>query len=100
MKKLIQIETKLASLIEKVGVDKVLHFLVGFAFVLAGLMYGLGFSASPAGWGGWALFIVIGLAFIKEKLIDKDFDFVDIWATFAGGVLGMILYSPIDMFGY
>lgn len=49
MKKLIQIETKLASLIEKVGVDKALHFLVGFAFVLAGLMYGLGFSASPAG---------------------------------------------------
>lgn len=47
MKKLIQIETKLASLIEKVGVDKVLHFLVGFAVTLAGLMYGLGFSAFP-----------------------------------------------------
>lgn len=100
MKKLIQIETKLASLIEKVGVDKVLHFLVGFAVVLAGLMYGLGFSASLAGWGGWALFIVVGLAFCKEKFVDKDFDFVDIWATFMGGVLGMILYLPIDIFGY
>lgn len=49
MKKLIQIETKLASLIEMVGVDKMLHFLVGLVFVLAGLMYGLGFSNSPAG---------------------------------------------------
>lgn len=100
MKKLIQIETKLASLIEKVGVDKVLHFLVGFAFVLAGLMYGLGFSNSPAGWGGWALFIIVALAFVKEKCIDKDFDFVDIWATFIGGALAMLMYVPIDVFGY
>lgn len=97
MKKLIQIETKIASLIERLGVDKMLHFLVGLVFVLAGFMYGLGFSASPAGWGGWALFIIVGLSFVKEKFIDKDFDFADVWATFAGGALGMILYLPIDI---
>lgn len=100
MKKLIQMETKLASLIEKVGVDKVLHFLMGFAVVLAGLMYGLGFSASPAGWGGWALFIIVGLSFIKEKFVDKSFDFVDVWATFMGGALAMLMYVAIDVFGY
>lgn len=100
MKKFIQIETKLSSLISKIGVDKILHFLVGLIFVLSGLMYGLGFSASPAGWGGWALFIIVGLSFVKEKFIDKDFDFVDIWYTFMGGVLGMLMYLPIDIFGY
>lgn len=99
MKKLIQIETKMAGLIEKVGVDKCLHFLVGFAFVIAGFMYGLGFSNSPAGWGGWACFIIVALSFVKEKFIDKSFDFADVLATFAGAILAVLLYVPIDAFG-
>ena len=98
MKKLVQIEKKMDAFIEKVGVDRVLHFLVGFAFTLAGFMYGLGFSNSPAGWGGWACFIIVTLAFIKEKFIDEKFDFADIWATFAGGALALIIYVPIDAF--
>lgn len=99
MKKLIQIETKMAGLIEKAGIDRVLHFLVGFAFTLAGFMFGLGFSNSPAGWGGWACFIIVAIAFIKEKFVDKSFDFVDIWYTFIGAVLAVLLYVPIDIFG-
>ena len=98
MKKLIQIETKLAGLLEMVGVDKALHFLVGMIFVLAGLVYGLGFSTSPAGWGGWAAFIVVAISFAKEKFIDKSFDFADVMATFFGAALGMLLYVPVDAF--
>lgn len=98
MKKLVQIEKKMADFISKIGVDKVLHFLVGFAFTLAGFMYGLGFSASPAGWGGWACVIIVALSFIKEKFIDEKFDFTDVLATFAGAMLAIILYVPIDAF--
>lgn len=90
----------LTSFINNVGIDKCLHFLVAFSFVLVFLLYGVVFGKAPAGWGGWALFIVVGLAFVKEKFIDKDFDFVDVWATFMGGALAMLMYVPIDVFGY
>ena len=98
MKKLIQIETKLAGLVQKFGVDKCLHFLVGFAFVLIFLLYGVAFGKAPAGWGGWATFVIVGLSYIKEKFIDEKFDFADVLATFFGAVLGMLLYIPIDIF--
>ena len=91
-------KTKLAGLLEMVGVDKALHFLVGMIFVLAGLVYGLGFSTSPAGWGGWAAFIIVAISFAKEKFIDKSFDFADVMATFFGAALGMLLYIPVDAF--
>lgn len=98
MKKLIQIETKLAGLVQKFGVDKCLHFLVGFAFVLIFLLYGVAFGKAPAGWGGWATFVIVAASYLKEKCIDKDFDFVDVWATFLGAALAMLLYVPIDFF--
>ena len=89
MNKLTFIEKGLAKLIEKIGIDRILHFLVAYAIVATCLIYGIGY-------GGWATFVVTGLAFIKEKFIDEKFDTVDLLASFFGCAAAMLMYIPYD----
>jgi len=96
MEKLNQIETKIAAIIEKVGVDRVLHFVVAYAIVTTCLLYGLAFAAAPIGCGGWATIILTAVAFIKEKYIDTEFDMHDLLASFFGCCVSLLLYIPID----
>lgn len=91
MKKFTNIEKKIANIIEKIGIDKVLHYLVGYAAVATGLIYGLG----P---GGWTVFGITAASLIKEKFIDEKFDFADVMATFFGAATAMLVYVPYDMF--
>lgn len=91
MEKFTGIEHWIANVLNKIGVDKALHFLVAWAVVATALIYGMG----P---GGWTLFGVVAASFIKEKFIDEKFDFADVMATFFGGVVPLILYIPYDIF--
>lgn len=92
-------EQKIASFVEKVGCDRLLHFLVAYSVVMTCLVYGMAFAKAPVGCAGWAALIVTGLAFIKEKFIDEKFDTVDLVASFFGAALGVLMYVPIDAWG-
>lgn len=91
MKKFTKIEKKIANFLEKIGIDKALHYLIGYSAVATGLIYGLG----P---GGWTVFGIVAAAFIKEKFIDEKFDFADVLATFFGAASAMLVYVPYDIF--
>lgn len=78
----------LDNVIEKIGVDKVLHFLGG------GWLTSI---FSPFGWVG----IIIGIAvtiilsFIKELFLDSFFDWKDICAACIGGGVSVVIYLII-----
>ena len=81
---------KINAFIEEVGVDKVLHFMVGYAMVTTGLMYS--FAA-----GAWCMIAVLVLSVAKEYLVDEKTDWADVWAGVIGGIAGMMAYIPKDM---
>ena len=76
---------KLTDLIvNKIGIDKLLHALVAWVGVSLGAPFG--------GWGLGIMFVVMFvLAIIKEEFLDTSFDFHDLWwSTF--GVLSSFMY--------
>ena len=81
----------LDDIIEKFGVDKVLHFLGG------GWLTSI---FSPFGWVG----IIIGIAvtiilsFIKELFLDSFFDWKDICAASIGSVISVLIYLFFAIF--
>lgn len=81
---------RLNDLIDKVGVDKVLHFAFGGWMVSA---------FSPLGIVGMvgALITLIILGVVKEKVLDDNADIMDIWASVAGAFVAFAVYVPIDM---
>lgn len=76
---------KLNNLINKLGIDKVLHYLVG-ALAIA--------LAQPYGW------IIMGIVFIvflilsiyKEYKLDNEVDLVDIIFYIGGGITSAVIY--------
>ena len=81
----------LDDVIEKVGIDKVLHFLGG-GWITS--------MFSPFGWVGIIIGIVITiiLSFIKEQFLDSFFDWKDICAAFIGSVISVLIYLFFTIF--
>ena len=73
------------NLVEKYGVDKILHFLGGGWIVS---------MFSPIGWLGILLGIIIMLivSFAKELFLDDSFDKNDIIAVCIGGGISVVIY--------
>lgn len=74
------------KLIEKVGVDKLLHFLVT-SWIVA--------EAKCFGWIPMliAFVILVGLGIYKEKKLDVYTDYVDLKWSIYGGLLSIFLYA-------
>ena len=72
------------KLVEKVGYDKLLHFLVAAWVVSACLLYGTGV-------GCIAWIVIVILSIIKEKLFDNYLDAKDIFAGALGGFVSLFL---------
>lgn len=83
------VEGKIAELLNKIGIDKVLHFLV-FAWVVA---IGLAYSFTT---GIWCFIGMLVLSLIKELVIDKKIDWVDLIAGIVGGIVSFALFIPKD----
>ena len=83
------VEGKIAELLNKIGIDKVLHFLV-FAWIVA---IGLAYSFTT---GIWCFIGMVVLSLIKELVIDKKIDWVDLIAGIVGGIVSFALYIPKD----
>ena len=82
---------RLNKFIEKVGIDKVLHFAVGGWVVSAVSPFGLGAMLIA-----WA--VIVGLNIIKEAFLDDFFDWKDVAACVMGGMMSFLMYVPADIF--
>ena len=75
---------------EKVGVDKLLHFSIGAWITALGGMYNhIGCLCC----GG----LIIILNIIKERLLDDNADYKDVFATLLGSVTSIIIYYIINI---
>ena len=75
---------------EKVGVDKLLHFSIGAWITALGGMYNhIGCLCC----GG----LIIILNIIKERLLDDNADYKDVFATSLGSVTSIIIYYIINI---
>lgn len=82
-------EGKIADVLNKIGIDKVLHFLV-FAWIVA---IGLAYSFTT---GVYCFLGMVVLSLIKELAIDKKIDWVDLIAGIVGGMVTFLAYLPKD----
>lgn len=76
---------KFNAWMEKVGVDKILHFFVA-AWLVAECKV-LGFNVALL-----AFLVVSVLAVVKELYIDEESDLKDAWVSVLGGVVSLVLY--------
>lgn len=78
------------NLVEKYGVDKILHFFGGGWIVS---------MFSPIGWLGIILGYIIMLivSFAKELFFDDSFDKKDILAACFGGGVSVIVYLALSL---
>lgn len=83
---------KFNAWMEKVGVDKLLHFFVAAWVVAECKAYGV----SAAGIG---FVVIVVLAFLKERFLDKEFSAMDFWWSACGGFAPMLLMALKDMIG-
>ena len=85
---LVKIQNFINTNINKYGIDKVLHFLVGAFITLL---------VSPM--GIWAMLTMSALlmvvSYVKEKYMDSEFTKYDIKFTLYGSITSFILYIPI-----
>lgn len=85
---LVKIQNFINTNINKYGIDKVLHFLVGAFITLL---------VSPM--GIWAMSTMSALlmvvSYVKEKYMDSEFTKNDIKFTLYGSITSFILYIPI-----
>lgn len=80
------------KLVEKIGYDKMLHFLLASWFVSECKAYGIGV-------GCIAWIVIVVLAFVKEKWLDDFFDARDLlWSAF-GGFASLVLMVVMDIIG-
>ena len=75
---------------EKVGVDKLLHFSIGAWITALGGMY------NHIGCLCCGVLIII-LSIIKERLLDDNADYKDVFATSLGSVTSIIIYYIINI---
>ena len=73
------------DLLEKYGIDKILHF-IGGGWIVS--------MFSPIGWLGIVLgyIIMLAVSFAKEKFFDETFDKNDIIAACLGGGVSVIVF--------
>jgi len=83
------VEGKIADVLNKIGIDKVLHFLV-FAWIVA---IGLAYSFTT---GVYCFLGMVVLSLVKELVIDKKIDWVDLIAGIVGGMITFLAYLPKD----
>lgn len=89
----------LNSIIERYGIDKMLHFLVGALITAMASIFGLlffgfvGFMAC----GLISILLVFVLSYIKERKLDDFYDPADIKAAMLG--TGVVFIVNILMFG-
>lgn len=85
---LVKIQNFINTNINKYGIDKVLHFLVGAFITLL---------VSPM--GIWTMLTMSALlmvvSYVKEKYMDSEFTKNDIKFTLYGSITSFILYIPI-----
>lgn len=81
------------NLINKFGIDKVLHYLIGLAATSIALPYGNVFTII-------IILLLIALSFIKEENLDVVPDMKDILACMLGVITSVILYVPNILFQY
>lgn len=77
----------LNMIIDKIGTDKVMHFLLGGWLVSLGVIYGIITTIIMFAF-------MIGISYVKEKYLDDAFDKKDIYAAIAGGIISIILGLP------
>lgn len=86
--------TWFAKFVENVGIDKILHFLVGM--VVMSLFSGYSFECNLLG-----VFMALIAGVVKEQFIDNEIDGEDIIATAMGGVVAAMLFSVrLAFFGF
>lgn len=78
------------DLIAKIGQDKVLHFLVG-SLITAFMTLIAGLQEPEIGWGTMGaptigLVVTAFFGFVKEKIVDTEFNVKDLIATVLGSV--------------
>lgn len=81
---------KLNNLLNKVGMDRALHFaFAGWAVS----------AVSPFGITAMAIvfILVFILSIIKERCLDDCPDFGDVIASFLGEIIAILLYIPADI---
>ena len=78
-------------IVNKLGNDKVMHFLGG-AWITS--------LFSPIGWFGILIGVIITmiLSFIKEQYLDTEFELKDIIAAGIGCIVSTILYLLLTIF--
>ena len=76
--------SKINDLVEKIGTDKVMHFLVGALFVAFGFQISMlfGFISIP---------LIMGLELYKEYRMDNFVDWKDVLVTFLGTVFSVVV---------
>lgn len=73
------------NIINRIGSDKLLHFAIGGWFTCLCSLFGI----IPMIIG---VILITVLSFIKEKLLDNDFDMKDIYATLIGSAISIAIY--------
>lgn len=72
--------------VDKFGADKMLHFLVGAWITSISTFFGW-YGVIPA------FLIVFALSYVKEELLDTEFDTDDILAAMIGCVVSVLIYG-------
>lgn len=80
------------KLIEKVGVDKLLHFLVTAWLIAEAKVYGVVTMIIV-----FLLIVILGI--IKEKKLDVNPDYSDLKWSIYGGLVSMCLYAASKLLG-
>lgn len=79
------------KIIDKIGTDKVMHFLVG-AWIVSAL--------SPAGWGAVkiGIVLVVFLSLLKELFFDDERDWYDVLAAVIGVAVSVFIFLFESLF--
>lgn len=92
MSKLKEWQSRLNVKIDQVGLERIAHFLVAAWVVAECKAYGIGVGCIGS-------LVIVTLAFVKEKFLDKYFSASDFWYSALGGFTSLALMALKDMIG-